>query len=168
MKRIVKAIILIVLSVVCFVCFFGCNSQKSNNFIELSNWFHTSCVLNNVIVVNYQDEEVICKFSCERGRLGAIGYAKAVREVEAKVNQEVSWVSVPENPLETVYHDHITILLLKNNDVVGYAVLEVSIKEDMYNHQAKILHQELLKVTLSEHEAKQLVSKIINEKGCDY
>ena len=52
--------------------------------------------------------------------------------------------------------------------MVGYAVLEVTIKEDMFNYQAKILHQELLKVTLSEHEAKQLVSKIINEKGCDY
>lgn len=33
MKRIVKAIILIVLSVVCFVCFFGCNSRKSEDEI---------------------------------------------------------------------------------------------------------------------------------------
>ena len=52
--------------------------------------------------------------------------------------------------------------------MVGYAVLEVTIKEDMFNYQAKILNQELLKKTLSENEAKQLVEKIINEKGDSY
>ena len=168
MKKRKNFIMLTLLSIVCCVCLFGCNSQKSDNFIELNNWFELSSARNNVIVVNYQDEEVICKFSCEEGTLATIGCAEPIREVKTKVNQEVSWVSMPENSIEKVDHDYITILLVKKDDVVGYAVLEVTIKEDMFNYQAKILNQELLKKTLSENEAKQLVEKIINEKGDSY
>ena len=105
MKRILNVIRLIVLSTVCCVCLFGCNSQKSDNFIELNNWFELSSARNNVIVVNYQDEEVICKFSCEEGTLGTIGYAEPIREVKTKVNQEVSWVSMPENSIEKALKD---------------------------------------------------------------
>ena len=156
--------ILILLETFLFM-FITISCNNSNNFIELNNWIELLSARNNVIVVNYPDEEIICKFSCESGTLITTGYKKRIREVETKVNQEVSWVSMPENSVEKVDHDYITILLLKKDDVVGYAVLEVTIKEDMFNYQAKILNQELLKKTLSENEAKQLVAKIINEKG---
>lgn len=159
-----KSKILILLEALLFMFIFvSCNSI--NNFIELSNWFESSGVFNNVIVVNYQDEEVICKFSCESGTLGTTGYNKPICEVEAKVNQKVSWVPMPENSIEKVSHDYITILLLKKSNVVGYAVLEVVLREDMINYQAKILNEELFKKPLTEIEANQLAAKIINEKG---
>lgn len=173
MERIRKNITLITLLLV--LCILGaslfmifaisCNSR--NNFIELNNWFESSGVLNNIIVVNCQDEKMVCKFSCECGTFGTIGYEKPICEIEAKVNQKVSWVPMSENSVKKVYHDYITILLLKKGDVVGYAVLEINLKEDMINYQAKILNQEWLKMTVSENEAKQLVAKIINEKGKD-
>ena len=186
MKNIKRSIVLFVVSMFCFVCFWGCsntsgmiesdpntseiiesNSNK-NNFIELRNWFESSGVMNNIININYQDEEVICKFSCESGTLGTLGYHKPICEVETKVNQEVSWVCISENSIEKIYHDYITILLLKKSNVVGYAVLEVDLREDMIYYQAKILNQELFENPLSETEANQLVAKIINEKGDNY
>ena len=143
-----------------FVCV-GCNSF---NFIELSNWSFTSGVLNNTIVVNYQDEEVICKISCKNGKIAAKDYAVPIAEVVVGVNQKVSWVPKIENSNNTVNNDYITILLLKKEKVIGYAVLKVELKEDAFNYQPKILIQELLQKTLSENETMQKIENIIQKE----
>ena len=165
MKRTNKILFLLEIFLIVFMSI-GCNAV--NDFIELNNWFESSGILNNVIVVNYKDDAVFCKFSCQNGKLATSDYAQPIRTVETKVNQNVSWVSVSENSLEKIQEDYITILLLKDSNVVGYAVLEILLKEDKINYQATILEQRLLKIPLAESKAVELTSKIINNNGDSY
>ncbi len=60
MKRILKAIILIVLSAVCFVCFFGCNSQKSEDEVARDRIISLTAIevpVDSKIVYHSRDSE---------------------------------------------------------------------------------------------------------------
>ena len=161
MKKLKRIIYIFLVMVV--VISVSCKSM--NNFIELKNWFESSGVRNNIITINYQDNNVVCKFSCKYGTVFASGYDVPIEEVKATVNQEVSWVHWTRDFHEKVYNDYVSILLLKESKVIGYAVLEVFLKENNVDYQANILKQKLLIMPISEDDAKQIIAKIIDEKG---
>ena len=146
--------------------FIGC--KDVNNFVELSNWYgpqETLSVTTNIMVIKHNDDKIVCKFYCENGMLAAQGYANPLKEVETQTNSAVSWVCKDNTFVQNVDNDIITILLVKNSSVVGYAVINVAIKENNIDYQATILTQKLLKQPISEAEAQQLVDEVKNKNG---
>ena len=125
----------------------GC--KKSNfvvsEFVVFENWVELSSRRNNIIEVQHQDEEIVCKFTTEKGGLSAEGYPNPTREVLVKVNEQVSWISWLVDGSERVSHDYITVYLLKGSKIVGYAVLEITL-EGGFDYEPKILKQVLLKI----------------------
>lgn len=88
-KRILKAIILIVLSTVCFVCFFGCNFQKSEYEIA------RSLIERNSKVELPMDSEIIYHLRDKEKKFQGIGFQYTVFQME---NEPTNWLN--ENSFE--------------------------------------------------------------------
>ena len=146
--------------------FVGC--KDTNNFLELRNWYgpqESLSIMTNMMVVKHTDNEIVCKFYCDNGMLATQGYTNPLQEVEAQVNKPVSWICYNDNIENKVHNDTITIFLTKNSDVVGYAIVNVDIKENNIDYQAIILAQKLLKQPVTEKEAQELVNEVKNKNG---
>ncbi|MBQ9782145.1 MAG: hypothetical protein IJW26_03075, partial [Clostridia bacterium] len=117
------------------------------------------------ITFAFQDKDISCKYSCEKGRFfdGVNIDANNIHKVDTIVNKTVWW-SYYNEEMEFVYNDYISILLLKNNNVVGYAVIKIDC-ESSTRYQASILNQEMLDVPILETKALQLIENIKNKEG---
>lgn len=137
----------------------------ANNFIKLETWYFTSGVRNNIIIVDYYDDDVTCKFKSERGFF--LGTDFTEKEAKVKVGQEVSWwyrAYNGEGPLQEGECVYVTITLLKSSKVVGYAILEITKQDDGMSYQAEILTQKTLLFPISENDAEQKIAKIIDKQ----
>ena len=135
---------------------FGCSSPK---FIELKNWFWTSGARNNLIIVNHYDRSIVCKYTAKNSYLTVIdkGFSRG-NTVETKPYVYVSW-SKYDCEDETVYEDIVTVLLIKDMKVIGYGLIKIWHNgEDA--HDAEIIKQGLLKRSITEAEAEQILNKI--------
>ena len=64
-KGFLSTVLSVFLAVLTLFSFVGCGKDK---FIQLSNW-NIMASLPNLITVEYQVEDVICKFSTEKNKL---------------------------------------------------------------------------------------------------
>ena len=152
----------ICLAVLTLFSFASCGGDK---FIKLSNWIQ-SANLPNLIVVEYKDEDVVCKISAEKGRLNfLVGDKKSASAIEAEVNQVVTWIARTDED-EVVDNDYITVLLCKESKVIGYAVIKAQDREYRNDHYPKILKQKIFRSPKSESETKKTIKRIIErDKG---
>ena len=132
----------------------------ANNFIKLETWYFTFGVQNNIIIVDYYDDDVTCKFKSERGFFFGEGHRED-KEIEVKVGQEVSWQYWDyngEGSLQEGECVYVTITLLKSSKVVGYAILEITERDKgSESYQAEILIQKTLLFPISENDAEQKI-----------
>ena len=160
LRKISKIFIALIIMLGVFLSSCGCTS---NSFIQLHNW-SVSASLWNIIVVDYPEEDVICKFRSEKAILSPVSNNKEVgREIELLPNDWVSWSSRDENN-KIVNEDYISIFLLKNSKVIGYGVLEISKKGDTTgDYQAQILVEKLLLIPITENKAEKEITGFINK-----
>ncbi|MBQ9782146.1 MAG: hypothetical protein IJW26_03080 [Clostridia bacterium] len=145
-------------------------NDSKNNFVELMHWFHTSGVMNNAISIAFQDKDIYCKYLCDNGVLmySSNNHQNNVigKEVETGVMECVFWPAWKSaEDFGLVDDDYISILLLKDNMVVGYAVIEINRRDIDVYWQVAILKQEMLDVPILETEALQLIENIKNKEG---
>ena len=161
-KRFLSAVLSICLAVLTLFSFASCGED----FVELKRWFFTSGLLNNIIIIDWNDEEVICKFAAEKGTFLTDGYSDFVEEVEVLCNQEVSWRDWNEEG-ERIAEDYVSVLLCKKSKVIGYAVVNV-MEKDYHGaeYQAKTVKQKIFRSPKSESETKKTIKSIIErDKG---
>ncbi len=128
------------------------NSSKST-FLYLFDWRYPASVRSNGIVIDYDDnDDVTCKFVCKQGAMWIKGYQNVVREAEVGVYQVAFWSHFVSEG-EYVSEDEVSIFLMKNGQVIGYAALEVKRDETSRDFVATILVEELLETPISEEAA---------------
>ena len=156
MKKIFSKILAFILVLTLSFSLFGCSSPK---FIELQSWFWTSGARNNLIIVNHYDRSIVCKYTAKNSYLTVIdkGFSRG-NTVETKPYVYVSW-SKYDCEYETVYEDIVTVLLIKDMKVIGYGLIKIWHNgEDA--HDAEIIKQGLLKRSITEAEAIELIDRI--------
>ena len=156
MKKIFSKILAFILVLTLSFSLFGCSSPK---FIELKSWFWTSGARNNLIIVNHYDRSIVCKYTAKNSSLNFIdnGFHYGTT-VETKPYVYVSW---NEFSRETgiVYEDIVTVLLIKDMKVIGYGLIKIWHNGEVA-HDAEIIKQGLLKRSITEAEAIELIDRI--------
>ena len=133
------------------------------DFSELINWHHPSFTLSaphDIIVVKHEDEEVVCRFVSDNASFLYIRYHKSI---DSKVNVNTYWVPYEEQPIDLIYKDFVTITLIKDDSVIGYALIKIDFTKEDKESQVVILVQKLLDEPITETEAQELINKIKND-----
>ena len=167
MKIFSKINIFVLFGVFIFIfSFSGCNGKKAD-FIELKTWFFTSGIMNNIININYDDNDVICRFEADKGWLSSYEEVNRISEqvVEAKINQDIGWSEGGAAYREEFDYTYVSILLLKNSKVKGYGVVKVITENFNVEYEAEILVQELFVAPISIEKAYQLIEEVKEKDG---
>ncbi len=136
-------------------------SARENCLVGLSTWFHSAGMDDHLIWINHEDENVRCKYYCQNGALILEKNGERKREIEVAANQAVMWTSVYEDPFHAAYTDNISVMLLKNDEVIGYAVIKVSKRGYGGEVVATVVNETMLETPISETEAWEIIDKIV-------
>ena len=121
--------------------------------IKFDTWYFTSGVANSNITIICSDEEVTCKLICKNGWFYSNGF---VKEIEMPVNQRISWKS---HSFEKTFDDHIEVLLMKDGQVVGKAIIHISKENDDSWYIPTVIAKRNSGTTALEYGICQLISK---------
>ncbi|MBQ8196493.1 MAG: hypothetical protein IJZ73_00320 [Clostridia bacterium] len=172
MKRLLKLMAISLVSILCMTfagsILNGCNNEKNNdgdNFIELVDWRNPIIsynIIHNIIIVRHDDEAIICKLVSDFCCFSTFSaeYPKFHREVKVKVNDNVVWEPYPEDSNDKIYKDFVTITLIKDDSVIGYALIKIDFTKEDKNSQVVILVQKLLDEPITETEVQELVNTV--------
>ena len=122
-------------------------SYSCNFYVKLDLWktFNFGNAGNRVTIV-CDDEDIICKYRCKNGRMNL---PPVENEIEVPVNKKIIWDS-EKYPYEYDY-DYITIQLIKDGMLVGYAKLKVvCVDPDKVRFDAMVVEQKSCKKTVLE------------------
>lgn len=170
-----KILILGVVLIMCLSMFSGCNDgikvKPVNNMIELHTWYFASGIPNNAIKVKHSDNDV--NFICEvdKGRIWSYDTQEFGKNVVVKTDSTIYWDYFDEDEESNVSEALLEIVLKKNDNIIGYAVIEIESIENSLDFKANVLKSELFpKVSgqyqdISKEYVKAIVEKIKTDKG---
>ena len=122
--------------------------------IKFDTWYFTSGVANSNITITCSDEEVTCKLICKNGWFVSNDF---VKEIEMPVNQRISWKS---HSFEKTFDDHIEVLLMKDGQVVGKAIIHISKENDDSWYKPTIIAKWNSGTTVLEYGIYQMILKL--------
>lgn len=105
--------------------------------IELDTWFFTSGIPNNLLRVKYEDEDENVVFECLTNEGSFWWNNEYTKKVVAKPNEELSW-QCPINGPDSNENIYIDIILKRENNIIGYAVIEINQIEG-YDYSAQVI-----------------------------
>ena len=154
---IVKVLLIIVLMVACNI-----------NFIKFDVWYWTSGRRNNLIIIDYPNEEATCKLICKFG--GIAGENGPVeKEIDVKVDEKNRWSRYGKDGYYghhgTLNYDYVTALVIKDEKVVWIAIIQV-VRDKVYqgDYHPIVLQQGYLIIPREESEARKLIDQYIEQK----
>ena len=137
---------LVVLSIVKVLLILLTVSYSYSFYVKLDLWktFNSGNIGNRITIV-CNDEDIICKYRCQNGYM----HPPAGNEIDMPVNEQVIW-SRRKYPYEYDY-DYITIQLIKDGMLVGYAKLKVvCVNPDRVRFDAMVVEQKSCNKTVLE------------------
>ena len=146
------------------VLFCGCNKlvEVEDEIVELSTWFFTSGVANNLITVEHSDANAIFEITVDKGCFLHIGTQGYVQTLTVNNGDTVRWQEfTPEGVYEKFEIAYVEIIAKVDDKIVGYAVIKIS-PENGLSFNAEIVKSAIFpkvdgqyqKVTQKQVEAK--------------
>lgn len=161
MKKL-KIMIRAVLSLVLLSCLLfgavGCQGSVSEtnvtNMIELSTWYHTSGVPNNLIAVNSDDESL--RFFCHASDGYFWNASGQVKEVVLVSGETVRWDDLEGYNLLDEYESYVDIVVKQGEQNVGYAVVQITWTDNYYT--AKVIKSVLFQKDDGEYRSVSILT----------
>ncbi len=174
MKKI-KTVIRAVLSLGILSCLiFGAAGCKGNgletkvpDMVELSTWYATSGLLNNLITVKYEDKNLT--FECRAGEGFLLYQSQYHKEITLSSGETVHWAfSDTEWIYKEVTDDYVDIVVKEEDRIVGYATIRIT-QRDGIDFSAKVVKSVMFKKidgkyqSVTEAEIEELLQKTKNK-----
>ncbi len=117
-------------------CSNSIKEKHVSDMIELHTWYFTSGISNNAIKVKYKDNTV---FECTVDK-GGIGLSKSheSKSVTIGSGETIYWSPFDDEIATWADLAYIQIILKDEDQIIGYAVIEVKRNPD-WNYNAEIL-----------------------------
>ena len=140
MKRILGILCGIIL---CFTGLCGCNrgteiiEQDAGNIVELSNWFFTSGVPNNVIRIVYSNEDTSFHCYVNDGVFWIESDQQYAKDAVIRTNESLYWHPMDMNS------DHrqiyVDIVMRENDHYTGYVIIEIEPDGTSGDYRAEVI-----------------------------
>lgn len=169
----VKKIILLAVILVMIFSLFACKNEDiieedSQNMIELHNWFFTSGVPNNAILFSHEDEKVVFECSVNSGEFISVIQPYGIKSVNARSGDTLFWRA--EQGESGTEHAFIEIILKIEDNIIGYALIEILQIISSVEHTAELFKSVLFPKVggeyqiISENQVKSIIEKLIENK----
>lgn len=158
MKKFITASLIFVF----LICSFGISACKADDsvnnekFVKLSNWVNRSPNPTNLIWVEYEDKNITCSIVCKRGKISKVDSSKENVGTTFSVNEKAKYT----DSFWGTGRDYVSILLFKKNQVVGYALIEVTMLKDPEDLIPRILVEQEMETPISEEEAMDRIAQV--------
>ena len=168
-KQAITIIALILILVSVLLC--GCTKlvEEDEEFVELSTWYFTSGIANNLIIVNHSEANSKFEMHLDKGRFWGPEGQRYVTVCTANNGDTVRWEPFdPDGSYENFELAYVDIIVRVDDNIVGYAVIKITSFEDsIWNARAEVVKavtfpkvdNQYQKVTQKQVEVKIQVAK---------
>ena len=146
-----KIITLWVALIMCLGLFNGCGKEdfvevETHDMIELHTWFFTSGMPNNAIVFKDTNKSTVFECSVDNGNLKASS-TQYVKNLVAKPDDTIYWQTDA-----TIEQAFIEIILKIEDNIVGYAVIEILQNNTSVDYKASVCKSALIPKVNDEYQ----------------
>ena len=167
MKKTITCI-LVLLLLFCSVGMSACKKDETENdgkfVVKLAHWANRSPDPTNLIWVEYGDKNISCSIVSKRGRISKVDSSKENAGTTFSVKEKAKYTHI----FRGTGRDYISILLFKNNQVVGYALIEVTRLEDPKELIPRILIEQEMETPITAEEATARIAQVEEVAREDY
>jgi len=103
----------------------GYTEVEAEGIVELHTWFFTSGIPNNAIVLKHDDENAIFECATDNGQFWDYDLQQYSKNATLKPNDTIYWHGREDDSSEDTQHAYVNIVLKVDNNIIGYAVIEI-------------------------------------------
>ena len=144
----------------------GYTEVETEDMVGLHTWIFTSGIPNNAIVLKHNDENAIFECTTDNGQFLGYGLRQYSKYATLKPNDTIYWRGWEDSSGETTQHAYVDIILRVDDNIIGYAVIEI-LQNTPVAYTASVLKSALFPKVQGEYQTitgEQIASIIENNK----